>query len=138
MDTTTIKIKRTNEFINMARNYKIFIDGQFVGKIANGATKDFPTTSGQHTVIAKIDWCSSPSISVDISTNETKYLIVGNFKYGSWLMFIGLILICFLPMLRVIFGFGYATYFLLMPVVLLLCCYITFGRKKYLTLIETK
>ena len=134
----TIKIKRTSELVNMARNYRIFIDKQFVGKIANGATKEFPTTAGYHTVTAKIDWCSSPNISININTNETKYLTVGNFKYGSWLVLLGLGIVVLLFMLKGIFGFSYALNFFLIPIFLLFFYYITIGRKKYLTLSETK
>jgi hypothetical protein len=50
----TIKLQRTSEYNNIMRDYIIFIDGQEVGIIANGETKDFATTVGQHTVTAKI------------------------------------------------------------------------------------
>ena len=72
----TIKIKRKTEWLNWARSYKIFIDGHFVGKIANGETKEFPTTVGQHTVTAKIDLFSSPNIFIDVEINEIKDLTV--------------------------------------------------------------
>ncbi len=68
----TIKIHRTKEFTNMMRNYQILIDGQLVGTIANGETKDFPVTAGSHTVKAKIDWCGSSDISITLGENETK------------------------------------------------------------------
>ena len=133
----TIKIKRTNESFNAARNYKIFIDGQFVGEIANRATKEFPTTAGQHTVTAKLDWCGSPNVSIDIDTNETIHLSVGCFKYGGWLMLLGIGILPFFPALKVITGLGNTINFFI-PIVLLPFYYITFGRKKYLTLSETK
>ena len=89
----TIRLKRTSEYNNRMRDYKIFIDGQQIGTIANGETKDFPTTVGQHIVTAKVDWCSSPDISVDINDNQTKNLKVGGFRNGQFLMPIGLGLI---------------------------------------------
>lgn len=76
----TIRIKRTNEYSNLLRDYKIFIDGQQVGTIANGETKDFSTTVGQHTVTAKIDWCSSPDVSIDVKENQTIALNVYGLK----------------------------------------------------------
>ena len=132
----TIEIKRRNELFNMARNYKIFIDGQFVGKISNGATKKFPTTAGQHTVTAKIDWCGSPNISINTNADETKCLTIGSYKYSGWLILSGFGMIVFLPILKGIMGFSYANY-LLIPIFLLPFYYITIGRKKYLTLSET-
>lgn len=62
----TIKLQRTSEYINRMRDYHILIDGQKVGTIANGETKEFETTNGQHSLIAKIDWCSSPEINLNI------------------------------------------------------------------------
>ncbi|MCC7400547.1 MAG: hypothetical protein IT214_03590 [Chitinophagaceae bacterium] len=131
----SIKLQRTSEYNNRWRDYKIFIDGQQVGTIANGETKDFPTTEGQHTVTAKIDWCSSPDISVNVNDNQTKILKVGGFKNGQWLMPIGLGLLILHFILSEFANFEY-TIFLVAPLFLLLVYYLTIGRKKYLTLDE--
>lgn len=132
---TTIRLKRTSEYNNRMRDYKIFIDGQQVGTIANGETKDFPTTVGQHIVTAKVDWCSSPDISVDINDNQTKNLKVGGFRNGQFLMPIGLGLIVLHFILSKFADFDY-TIFLVAPLFLLLVYYLTIGRKNYLTLEE--
>jgi len=132
----TLKIKRTSDWVYMARNYKIYIDGHFVGKISNGATEEFPITDGQHTVRVKIDWYSSPDIFINIDTNETKHLTVGSFKYSNWVMLLGLGIIGLHSILKGVTGFGY-TIFLLIPFFLFLFYYSTIGRKKYLTLAET-
>ena len=76
----TIRIKRMNEYSNLMRDYKIFIDGQQVGTIANGETKSFSTTAGQHTVTTKIDWCSSPDVTIDVEENQTVDLNVYGLK----------------------------------------------------------
>lgn len=131
----TIRLKRTSEYNNRMRDYKIFIDRQQVGTIANGETKDFPTTVGQHIVTAKVDWCSSPDISVDINDNQTKNLKVGGFKYGQILMPVGLGLIVLHFILSKFADFDY-TIFLVAPLFLLMVYYLTIGRKKYLTLEE--
>ncbi len=132
---TIIRLKRTSEYNNRMRDYKIFIDGQQVGTIANGETKDFPTTVGQHIVTAKVDWCSSPDISVDINDNQTKKLKVGGFRNGQILIPIGLGLITLHFILSKFADFEY-TIFLLTPLFLLLVYYLTIGRKKYLTIDE--
>jgi hypothetical protein len=133
-----IKIKRQNQFLGMARNYKIFIDGQFVGKIANDATKEFPISAGRHTVTVKIDWCSSPNVPIEIDANETIQLSVSYFKYDTMLMLLGIAIISFFPALKNITGLGNTIYFF-MPIIILRPLYcITFGRKKNLNLIETK
>ena len=125
----TIRIKRTSEYNNRMRDYIIFIDGQQIGTIANGETKDFPSTVGQHIVTAKIDWCSSPDISIDLKENQTKNLKVGGFKYGQILMPIALGLIVLHFILSKFAGFDY-TIFLVAPLFCVLFYYLTIGRKK--------
>ena len=132
-----IKIQRKSEYYNKLRDDKIFIDGQQVGTIANGETKEFAAKDGQHTVTAKIDWCSSPDILVDIKDNETKNLNVGGFKKGNWLMPLGLVVLVLHFILSKTIGFNYAI-FLLVPTSLLLVYYLTIGRHKYLILHETQ
>jgi len=131
----TIKIERASEYNNRMRGYKILIDGQQAGAIASGETKEFSTTAGQHTVTAKIDWCSSPNISIDINDKETKRLKVGGFKNSNWLMPLagGIIALHFI--LKLTLNIEYAI-FLVIPVCILLVYFLTFGRKQYLTLEE--
>jgi len=131
----TIRLKRTSEYNNSMRDYKIFIDGQEVGRIANGEIKEFPLTEGQHNIIAKIDWCSSPNMLINIKDNETKELKVGGFKNGNWIMPLsgGIIALHFLIKITLNIEF---TIFLVIPVFILLVYYLTIGRKKYLTLEE--
>ena len=97
-----IKIWRTSEHNNSGRYFRIFLNGKELGEIADGETKDFIASAGRHTITAKVDWCGSPDLAIDINDNETKTLKVGGFKETKLLIF----------------------YFL------------TFGRKKYLTLEE--
>jgi|SRR5690554_50550 len=131
----TVRLKRTSEYNNRIRDYKIFIDGQQVGTIANGETKDFPTTVGQHTVRAKIDWCSSPELSIELKENQTSSLKVGGFKYGQILILVGLGLIVLHFILSKFADFDY-TILLFAALFLLMVYYLTIGRKKYLTLEE--
>lgn len=131
----TIRLKRTSEYNNRMRDYKIFIDGQQVGSIANGETKDFPSTVGQHTVTAKVDWCSSPDISIEVKDNQNKNLKVGGFRNGQFLMPIGIGLIVLHFILSKFADFDYII-FLVAPLFLLSVYYMTIGRNKYLTLGE--
>lgn len=131
----TIKIERKNEYNNRMRDYKIFIDGQQVGTIANRETKEFTTSAGQHTIAAKIDWCSSPDVVVAISENGTKRLKVGGFKNGNWMLPFALCIIVLHFILKATLHIDYVI-FLSVPALLLLFYYLTLGRKKYLTLDE--
>ena len=131
----TIIFKRTSEYNNRLRDYQLFIDGKKIGTIANGQTKEFETTSGQHNVVAKIDWCSSPEIPVTLSDADKKEFIVGGFKNGNWIMPIAMGIIGLHFILRLAFNFDYVI-FLIIPAFMLLVYYLTVGRKKYLTMIE--
>lgn len=133
----TIRIKRTNEYNNCMKDYKIFIDGQQAGIIKNGETKEFSALPGQHTLTAKIGWCSSPDLSFEMNENEVKSFKAGGFKNGNWIMPLtgGIIALHFI--LKLATNSNY-TIFLVIPAFLLLIYYITIGRKKYLILTETE
>jgi len=133
----TIKIKKASEWDYMVRYFKIFIDGQFVGTVASGKTKEFPTTAGQHTVTTKIGWFSSPNISININTDETKYLTISNYKYERWFMPVIFLPFCLFPMLRTILEVSLAIYLLLQTPTFILLFYLITIRKKYFTLSET-
>ena len=128
-----INIQRTSEYNNRIRNYQIYIDNKKVGTIENGETKDFEIEEGKHIIEAKIDWCGSPKVAVDIKNGETKNLNVGGFKFGRWLTPASIGLIVLHCIMERFFGFEYII-FLVYPVFFLLVYYLTFGRKKYLTL----
>ena len=128
-----IRIVRTNEYLNKLADYVIFIDGEKVGTLANGETREFATTDGRHMVNAKIDWCSSPEVIVEVSNGETVCLKVGGFKYGQFLMRIGRIFIVLDLVLMIFFDFYWLNIFAV-PVLFLLLYYVTWGRKKYLQL----
>ena len=131
----TVIIKRTSEYNNWLRDYQLFLDGKKIGTVANGQTKEFETTSGQHTILAKIDWCSSPEISFTLQEVGRKELKVGGFKNGNWIMPTAMGIIVLHLILQLVFHFEYLI-FLIIPAFISLVYYLTAGRKKYLTMIE--
>ena len=133
----TIILNRTSEYLNRLRSYAVYIDGKKAGTIANGETKEFAVTAGHHSIVTKIDWCSSKTISFTISDDEIKEFKVGGFKNAKWLMPAALIVIVLNYLLNVRYGFEYLFY-LVVPVFLLLVYYFIVGRKRYITLCETK
>lgn len=124
----SIRIKRSNEYINALRVFEVLVDGVLVGSIRNGETKEFPVAAGRHAVMAKIDWCTSSVVLVDVHEDETVDLRVGGFKSSQVFMPIalGLVLILLFALEKIIF--------FLVPVVMWLLYMTTFGRRKYLTL----
>lgn len=128
-----IILNRTSEYVNRLRNYNIYIDEKKIGTIANGETKEFPVTSGHHSIVTKIDWCSSRIITFDVKGDETKEFKVSGFKNAKWLMTAALIIIILSCTVNSKFGLEYLFYFVV-PALFLLVYYLTVGRKRYLTL----
>ena len=129
----TIKIRRTNDYINVMRDYRLFIDNQKIGTISNGQTKDFEIQAGRHSLIAKIDWCSSQELFFEINNNETKIILVGALKHSKWSMpLIGIILT--LSILLPLGQYSYYKLILILPAFIYILYTLTLGRKNYLTL----
>jgi len=132
----TMVLNRTSEYGNRLRNFGVFVDGKKAGTIANGETKKFNVLSGQHTLVTKIDWCSSPTLVFSIGDNEIKNFKVGGFRNAKWLMPTALIIIILSYIVSFIYEIDYLFY-LVIPFFILIVYYLTIGRKRYLTLIET-
>ena len=132
---SVINIQRNSEYNNRFRNFQIIIDGQIAGTLANGESKTFVTTPGQHSVAAKIDWCSSPEIILMLSENETRELKLSGFKHGNWLMPLAGMVLAAHFILNIFFNSNFLL-FAVLPVFILLVYYLTTGRKKYLALTE--
>lgn len=132
-----IIINRTGEYINRLRNYQVYIDGKKAGTIANGQIKEFNVSAGKHVVFLMIDWASSPSLQVHLDEDESKSLKAGGFTHAKWLMPVAITIIILSFIINLIFDFDYLFY-LVIPVSLVMLYYMTFGRKKYLSLSEIK
>jgi len=128
-----LNIQRAHSFTNRWRDYEIIIDGKAVGMISPNETKAFNVSKGQHTITAKIDWCSSPDLIVELDENQTQTFSVGVVKQLDWMMPVsgGIIALHFL--LKIFFGFEYLL-ILIFPVFVFLVYILTFGRKRYLTI----
>ncbi len=73
----TLKVRRVHQPINMLRDFKIVVDSNPVGGVANGEVAEFPLAPGSHEVTAKIDWCRSPPVTVSVEAGRTVELEVG-------------------------------------------------------------
>jgi len=54
-----IVISRGSAFADSKRDYRVVLDGQEIGRLADGDTKSFPDSSGAHSLKLKIDWAGS-------------------------------------------------------------------------------
>lgn len=130
----TIKIIRSSEYLNKLRNYKLFLNDQNIGTIADGAVEQLDVLEGPVKLIAKIDWCTSNEINTTIAKGETKYFKVSASKNKRLInMCISLGIIGVLLNLLL-----HNNYYLILgiPVLFYLIYFFTAGRKNYLTLVE--
>ena len=94
METNTfIALRRTSEWMNKARSFKVFIDGNEAGRISNGASEEYAVSPGMHKVVCKIDWCSSGEMEVDIKKDEKAYLHVRSGMKYYWLFSVPLLVL---------------------------------------------
>jgi len=94
--TASLVLYRDSGFVDAFRKYAILIDGRQIGSIKNGGTETISLEPGAHTLKLEIDWCSSDSITFDLTSNET-----ARFRCGSNLRglraFLGLFYVVFAP-----------------------------------------
>lgn len=63
----TLTITRDGPMIrDRVRAYQVLIDGRQEGFVHDGETAEFYVSRGLHHVGLKIDWCGSPTLSVDV------------------------------------------------------------------------
>ena len=132
----TLIIKRKAELANRFRDYKVYINGQKAGTIANGNTEEYALPPGAHTVYCKIDWCTSNAVEVSGDTDHIKILQVCGFKHAAWIMPVAVAASFAGIVLKLL---GYVNRFLLViliPAFIIMLFYLTIGRRNYLTLLE--
>lgn len=71
MGDSKLIIKRGFAFNDMARAYKVYVDGIESGKIMPNQTLELEVGSGTHEVQFKVDWCSSPATRVEVGNGES-------------------------------------------------------------------
>jgi hypothetical protein len=62
-------------YADRVRAYAIMIDGEKIGEVKNGETAQVQLSPGPHQIWMKIDWCSSPKLSVDGNVDTELYCI---------------------------------------------------------------
>ncbi len=115
-----IKITRENEWPNWTRDFRIYIDGEIIGSISDGETKDFYVPTGQHKLRANLYWSygsedfdftlyEKNNLSVTISSSKRRVYVqtaigftlslIYLIQYAFDLKYINLLTIPLLPML---------------------------------------
>ncbi|MGJ8761263.1 MAG: hypothetical protein ACSHXA_12010 [Polaribacter sp.] len=134
---TKIRIKRNSEWNNKARAIGIYIDGKKVGTINDGEAQEYEIDNGNHEIFAKIDWCRSPKMVLNINENEIITLILSGFKFGKFILpvILGIMLMYYLIKYALNFDFPFLIWFIAIGFIYPMY-YITFGKNRYLILKE--
>ena len=131
-----ITITRSSEWANRMRQMSLYLDNEKIGTIGNGETKVFDVAPGIHKLTAKIDWCTSREIPFTLDEEGKKYFRLSGFPYSNLISAGVIVTIILHYILRTTVGINWIVW-LAVPFFLLLVYYISFGRRKYLTLKET-
>jgi hypothetical protein len=66
MDTAKIQIDRVaNAWVDRGRAYEVFVNGKSRGNIRHGERLEIEVESGPQAICLAIDWCRSPTVSID-------------------------------------------------------------------------
>ena len=90
-----IRVTRTTSYPDRSRAYRIVVDGQEMARLNAGQSVEIPVSSGTHSVVAKIDWCGSPTLNFSIRAGETVAFECGSNLRGLR-VFLNLLYIIFL------------------------------------------
>lgn len=89
-----IRLTRGTSYSDKLRKYKIYIDDVYRGDIKINEVKEYEVDNGNHSIYAKIDWCRSNILNIDINNSKLE-LEVGSSLIG-WRILFSIIYITFL------------------------------------------
>ncbi|WP_426278849.1 hypothetical protein ACN9MN_06365 [Chryseobacterium sp. S-02] len=73
-----IIINRSTEYANYLRSIEIHLGEKKIGEIRNGESKIFEVNPGKYVLKAKIDWCTSNEIHLEVNSDNTfRYNLTG-------------------------------------------------------------
>lgn len=128
-----IVVNRKSEWANKGRKIELYLNGKNIGTIGDGETREFDVEPGLYFLYAKIDWCRSPIEEINIGLDQIQFVELSGFKKSQWLFPVLLIASVFSWFLGGT-GLTFITLVIIIPLLLYLFYFVTFGRKKYLQL----
>jgi hypothetical protein len=134
---TKLIIKKTYEWNNIMKNFRIYINDSMIGSVGNGKTAEFDLKPGKYTLKSKVDWLKSKTIEFEIKKNETKEIELLGFKYGTLILPILIIILLIYIVAKTVFNTDLI--FLWILGIIIFCYplyYLTFGKNHFLRLKE--
>jgi hypothetical protein len=96
MNDAVIVVERTTQYVNSVRAIEIFVDGRKVGFVKDGERKEFVVKAGEVWVQAKIDWCATVPMKVELEEGEVVELELGS-PLAGWRVMLALFYVLLNP-----------------------------------------
>jgi hypothetical protein len=132
-----LAVKRKSEWVNWSREMRIFLNGEKIGVIANGDSKEFEIPDGKYILKAKMNWYSSNEHSFVVSNNETHVTLLSAYKYSNIVIAFEFWIILAHFSIKYLYGYNNIIW-LATPFFLYSLSYSTIGYNRYLVLKEDK
>ena len=71
-----LTITRPSAYFGKVRKLLVNVDGNNVGYVNNAETREFELGAGSHSVSVSMDWCSSPTLDIQVADDERVSLAV--------------------------------------------------------------
>ncbi|MFC7688056.1 hypothetical protein [Ureibacillus sp. GCM10028918] len=78
LDKEIIRLKRTSQFANRARKFKVYLDNQYINDIADGEEISIPVRAGSHQLHLTIDWVKSEKYEIELAKGDNINLLCGS------------------------------------------------------------
>jgi hypothetical protein len=96
MSSAVIVVERTTQYVNAVRAIDIFVDGRKVGFVKDGERKEFGVKAGEVRVQAKIDWCATVPVKVELGEGEGAEFELGS-PLAGWRVMLALFYVLLNP-----------------------------------------
>lgn len=71
-------IERTSQYANKLRSIHIYLNKQKITALKDGEAKEIVVEKGIHEIFAKIDWCKTKPLTLNLNADEVKRLQLGS------------------------------------------------------------
>jgi len=133
-------ITRKSEFINSFKDYNIYLNGDEIGSISSGETKEFIIPEGTNILKAKNDWYGSKELEINTSNEEAKLVSISGLRPAKiMIFFISFIIVIPILFREFIRNHDFLKYtFIVLSIIVLFAIiyYLTIGRNNYLEIKE--
>ena len=83
LDKGMIRLKRTSQYVNRGRKFKVYLDNQYITDIADGEEISIPVSAGNHQLHLTIDWAKSEKYTIELANGDNISLLCGSPIKGS-------------------------------------------------------